>query len=48
MDYSNGGKGTDISRYSSIPVPTSFMAVESRYDFLGCYEHDTQGGLLHV
>ena len=45
MDY---GKGVDISRYKNIPVPTSFMAVESRFDFLGCYEHDVQAGLLYV
>ena len=40
--------GVDISRYRNIPVPTSFMAVSSRYDFVGGYEHDTQAGLLHV
>lgn len=45
VDYS---PGTDISRYKNIPVPTSYMAVASKYDFLGGYEHDTQGGLLHV
>ncbi|WP_020602947.1 DUF5107 domain-containing protein [Spirosoma spitsbergense] len=45
VDYS---PGTDISRYKNIPVPTSYMAVESKYDFVGGYEHDTRGGLLHV
>lgn len=45
VDYS---PGTDISRYKNIPVPTSFMAVSSDYDFIGCYEHDTQAGMLHV
>ena len=45
VDYS---PGTDISRYSTIQVPTSYMAVESKYDFVGGYEHDTKGGLLHV
>ncbi|MDB5280608.1 MAG: hypothetical protein JWR61_5563, partial [Ferruginibacter sp.] len=45
IDYS---PGTDISRYKNIPVPTSFMAVSSKYDFMGGYEHDTRGGLLHV
>lgn len=45
MDYS---PGTDISRYKNIPVPTSFMAVNSRYDFMGGYEHDVQAGMLHV
>ena len=40
--------GVDISWYKNIPVPTSFMAVNSKYDFLGGYEHDTKGGILHV
>lgn len=45
VDYS---PGTDISWYKNIPVPTSYMAVSSRYNFIGGYEHDTRGGLLHV
>lgn len=44
----NYAPGTDISRYKNIPVPTSYMAIQSKYDFIGCYEHDTQGGMLHV
>ncbi|HUQ64537.1 MAG TPA: DUF5107 domain-containing protein [Flavitalea sp.] len=45
VDYS---PGTDISRYKNIPVPTSYMAVQSKYDFVGSYENDTQAGMLHV
>ncbi|MGV3704715.1 MAG: DUF5107 domain-containing protein [Arcticibacter sp.] len=45
VDYS---PGTDISRYKNIPVPTSFMAVNSKYNFVGGYEHDTRAGVLHV
>lgn len=45
VDYA---PGTDISRYKNIPVPTSYMAIRSDYDFVGGYENDTQGGLLHV
>ena len=45
MDYS---AGVDISRYKNIPVPTSYMAIKSEYDFVGGFENDTQGGLLHV
>jgi tetratricopeptide (TPR) repeat protein len=45
VDYA---PGTDISRYRNIPVPTSYMAINSDYDFVGGYEHDTQAGLLHV
>jgi len=45
VDYS---PGTDISMYKNIPVPTSYMAIQSDYDFVGGYEHDTEAGLLHV
>ncbi|MFA5329850.1 MAG: DUF5107 domain-containing protein [Prolixibacteraceae bacterium] len=45
VDYS---PGTDISRYKNIPVPTSYMAVNSEYNFVGGYENDSKGGLLHV
>ena len=45
MDYS---AGVDISNYRNIPVPTSYMAVNSKYDFEGGYENDTKGGMLHV
>ncbi len=44
----NYSPGTDISKYSTIPVPTSYMAIRSVYDFMGCYEHDSQAGMLHV
>jgi len=45
VDYS---PGTDISRYKNIPVPTSYMAINSDYNFVGGFENDTKGGLLHV
>src|SRR5882762_4812587 len=44
----NYAPGTDISRYANIPVPTSYMAIRSKYDFMGCYENDTHAGMLHV
>ena len=44
----NYAPGTDISKYRNIPVPTSFMAADSKYDFIGGYENDTQAGMLHV
>jgi len=44
----NYAPGTDISKYANIPVPTSYMAIRSKYDFMGCYENDTQAGMLHV
>ncbi|EJF30208.1 MULTISPECIES: DUF5107 domain-containing protein [Enterobacteriaceae] len=45
VDYS---AGVDISRYKNIPVPTSYMADKSNYDFVGAYHHGEQGGLLHI
>ena len=45
MDYS---AGVDISNYKNIKVPTSYMAVNSKYDFEGGYENDTKAGMLHV
>ena len=45
MDYS---AGVDISNYKNIFVPTSYMGVNSRFDFEGGYENDTQAGMLHV
>lgn len=45
IDYS---PGTDISRYRNIPVPTSYMAITSNYDFVGGYDNQQRAGLLHV
>lgn len=45
VDYA---PGTDISMYKNIPVPTSFMAAKSKYDFIGSYEHDRSAGMLHI
>ena len=44
-DYS---PGADISRYRNIPVPTSYMAYHSDYDFLGSYDHGRRAGMMHV
>lgn len=45
VDYS---AGVDISKYKNIPVPTSYMAYHSDYNFVGGYDHGKQAGLLHV
>ena len=44
-DYS---AGVDISRYKNIPVPTSYMAEHSDFDFVGGYDYGKEAGLLHV
>lgn len=45
VDYS---RGVDISRYKNLPVPTSFMAYKSNFDFVGGYDYGKKAGLLHV
>jgi tetratricopeptide (TPR) repeat protein len=45
VDYS---AGIDISNYKNIPVPTSYMAINSDFNFVGGYENDTEAGVLHV
>ncbi len=45
QDYS---EGVDISRYKNIPVPTSYMAEKSKYDFVGGYDYGVGAGILHV
>lgn len=45
VDYA---PGTDISRYKNIPVPTSYMAYHSDYDFIGNYDDGKRAGLLHI
>ncbi len=45
VDYS---AGVDIARYKNIPVPTSYMAYRSEFDFVGGYDEGRKAGLLHV
>lgn len=45
VDYA---PGTDISRYKNIPVPTSYMAYHSDFDFIGNYDYQKKAGLLHI
>lgn len=45
QDYS---AGVDISRYKNIPVPTSYMAYRSDFDFMGNYDHQKEAGILHI
>lgn len=45
VDYS---PGTDISIYTDIPVPTSYMAVNSEFNFVGGYHHQKKAGMIHV
>lgn len=40
-------KGVDISWYKNIPVPTSYMVTESKYDFFGGYDYQQKAGMVH-
>lgn len=44
-DYS---AGVDISRYKNLPVPTSYMAYHSDYNFVGGYDYKKKAGILHI
>lgn len=44
-DYS---EGVDISRYKNLPVPTSYMAEKSDFNFVGGYDYNVGAGILHV
>src|SRR3989442_6653938 len=49
VDYGvNAEGGTDLRWYRNIPVPTSYMAMGSRHDFLGGYDHAARAGVVHV
>ena len=45
VDYS---RGVDISRYKNLPVPTSYMAAKSDYNFVGGYDDGVGAGILHI
>ena len=45
VDYS---EGVDISKYKNVPVPTSYMAEKSDFDFIGNFDEQLNAGLLHV
>ncbi len=38
----------DLRWYANIPVPTSYMAVGSRHDFLGGYDHARKAGVVQI
>jgi tetratricopeptide (TPR) repeat protein len=43
-----GGQENDLSRYSNIPVPTSYMIVDTQGDFFGGYDHAANAGFVHI
>ncbi len=45
--YKRQGKN-DLRKYSNIPVPTSYMVCDTKYDFFGGYDFKAKGGFIHV
>lgn len=41
-------EANDLSWYANIPVPTSYMCVNTSGDFFGGYDHAAEAGLIHV
>jgi len=53
VDYGERADGADPSAdrldwYKNIPVPTSYMVVDTKCDFMGGYDHAAAAGLVHV
>lgn len=42
------GRADDLTWYANIPVPTSYMAMGSKCDFLGGYDHKAQAGIVQI
>jgi len=48
VDYANRTGSNDLRWYRNVPVPTSYMVCETEFDFFGGYDHDANGGFVHV
>lgn len=46
--YKHEYRHVNIAQYKNIPVPTSYMAYKSDYNFIGEYDYGRHAGLLHV
>ncbi|WP_309350382.1 DUF5107 domain-containing protein [Telmatospirillum sp.] len=43
----NDDSPNDLRWYKNIPVPTSYMAIDSKSDFFGGYDHQADAGIVH-
>ena len=48
IDYHNRIGRNDLRNYNNIPVPTSYMVCDTKYDFFGGYDFKADGGFIHV
>src|SRR5580704_12461669 len=48
VDYDRRPGANNLTSYNDIPVPTSYMVVDSAYGFLGGYDYRAKGGFVYV
>ncbi len=48
IPYHNRPGKNDLRNYDNIPVPTSYMVCDTKYDFFGGYDFKADGGFIHV
>jgi len=48
VNYAARPGENDLSWYKNIPVPTSYMVCQTRFDFFGGYDFGADGGFVHV
>lgn len=48
VDYQNRPGANDLAWYKNIPVPTSYMVCDTKFDFFGGYDFKAGGGFVHV
>ncbi len=48
VDYQNRPGTNDLGWYKNIPVPTSYMVCDTKFDFFGGYDFKANGGFVHV
>lgn len=48
IPYHERSGRNDLRNYNNIPVPTSYMVCDTKYDFFGGYDFKEDGGFIHV
>lgn len=48
IPYHERSGRNDLRNYNNIPVPTSYMVCDTKYDFFGGYDFKADGGFVHV
>ncbi|WP_346854644.1 DUF5107 domain-containing protein [uncultured Draconibacterium sp.] len=48
IPYNERPGKNDLRNYNNIPVPTSYMVCDTKYNFFGGYDFKADGGFIHV